>query len=135
MYIIIVGCSVLGSLLAADLSNSGHDVSVVDRDSANLVTLGSGFNGLIIRGVEYDSDNLKEAGIEKADYLIAASTSDSINITVSLIAKKIYNVPHVLAKINHPNKKEAYERLQIETICPTELSAQIVKSKIGGTGE
>jgi trk system potassium uptake protein TrkA len=132
MYIIIVGCSMLGGLLATDLSNAGHDVSVVDMDQNNLGSLGSGFNGLVIRGVEYDNEVLKEAGIEQADYLIAASESDSINITVSLIAKKIYKVPNIVAKINKPNKKEAYTGLKIETISPTEISAQILENIIEG---
>jgi trk system potassium uptake protein TrkA len=130
MHIIIVGCSKLGALLSAELSDDGHDVCVVDRNANKLAALGSGFNGLTVRGVEYDNDVLKEAGIEKTDYIISIAESDSINITVSLIAKKIYKVPRIIAIVNDPNKKAAYEGVFIETINPIEISAFILKSKI-----
>ncbi len=130
MYIIIIGCGRLGSTLAEELSDAGHDVSVVDRESKRLDTLGSGFNGLRVKGVEYDNDVLKEAGIERADYVISVTPDDNINITVSLIAKKIFEIPRIIARINEPNKKSVYEGLEIETINPTELSAYILKSRI-----
>jgi len=58
MYIIIIGCGRLGSTLAKELSDSGHDISILDRDGEKLQALGSGFNGQRIRGIEFDSDKL-----------------------------------------------------------------------------
>lgn len=130
MYIIIIGCGRLGSTLAEELSDAGHDVSIIDRDSKRLNTLGSGFNGLRIRGIEFDNDILIEAGIKQADFVISVTPDDNINITVSLIAKKIFNIPRIIARINDPGKKSVYEKLEIETINPTELGAYILKSRI-----
>lgn len=130
MYIIIIGCGRLGSMLAEDLSDSGHNISIVDREAKNLATLGSGFNGLRIKGIEFDNDILIEAGIKNADYIISATPDDNINITVALIAKKIFKVPRIIARINDPKKKRVYDGLGIETINPTELSVYILKSRI-----
>ncbi len=130
MYIIIIGCGRLGSMLAEDLSDSGHNISIVDREAKNLATLGSGFNGLRIKGIEFDNDILLEAGIKNADYIISATPDDNINITVALIAKKIFKVPRIIARINDPKKKRVYDGLGIETINPTELSVYILKSRI-----
>ena len=130
MYIIIIGCGRLGSMLAEDLSDSGYDISLVDREAKNLNTLGSGFNGLRIKGIEFDNDILIEAGIKHADYIISATPDDNINITVALIAKKIFKVPRIIARINDPKKKRVYDGLEIETINPTELSVYILKSRI-----
>ena len=130
MYIMIIGCGRLGSTLAKELSDAGHDVSVIERDSKKLGSLGSGFNGLCIKGIEFDNDVLTEAGIEHADYVLSVTPYDSINITVSLIAMKIFKVPRIIARINEPNKKSTYASLGIETINPTELSAYILKSRI-----
>ena len=130
MYIIIIGCGRLGSMLAEDLSDSGHNISIVDREAKNLATLGSGFNGLRIKGIEFDNDILLEAGIKNADYIISATPYDNINITVALIAKKIFKVPRIIARINDPKKKRVYDGLGIETINPTELSVYILKSRI-----
>ena len=130
MYIIIVGCGRLGSTLAKELSDADYDVSVVDNDSKKLDTLGSGFNGLRIKGVEFDIDVLKEAGIKQANCFVAATPDDNLNITASLIAKKIFQIPRIVARINEPKTKSIYDSLEIETINPTEISAFILKSRI-----
>ncbi|MDD4320935.1 MAG: TrkA family potassium uptake protein [Acidaminococcaceae bacterium] len=133
MYIIIIGCGRLGSMLAEDLSDAGYNISIVDREAKNLDTLGSGFNGLRIKGIEFDNDVLLEAGIKHADYIISATSDDNINITVALIAQKIFKVPRIIARINNPKKKPVYDGLGIETINPTELSVYILKSRIEET--
>lgn len=130
MYITIVGCGRLGSMLAENLANNGYDIAIIDRNAKNLETLGSGFNGLRVKGVEFDNDVLIDAGIKQADCLIAATPFDNINITVALVAKKIFRVPRIIAKINDPQKKRVYDGLAIETINPTELSAYILKTRI-----
>ena len=130
MYITNVGCGRLGSMLAENLANNGYDIAIIDRNAKNLETLGSGFNGLRVKGVEFDNDVLIDAGIKQADCLIAATPFDNINITVALVAKKIFSVPRIIAKINDPQKKRVYDSLAIETINPTELSAYILKTRI-----
>ena len=130
MYITIVGCGRLGSMLAEDLANNGHDIAIIDRNAKSLETLGSGFNGLRVKGVEFDNDVLIDAGIQHTDCLIAATPFDNINITVALVAKKIFSVPRIIAKINDPQKKRVYDGLAIETINPIELSAYILKTRI-----
>ncbi len=132
MYIIIIGCGKLGSTLAYELSDAGYNVAVVTSDSKKLDALGSGFNGLRIKGVEYDNNVLKEAGINHASFVICVTPDDNLNITTSLIAKKIFKVPRVIAKINEPSKKDVYKVLDIETINPTELISYIIRSKIEG---
>ena len=132
MFIIIAGCGKLGSTLAEELSDAGHNVSVIDRESKKLESLGSGFNGLSIKGIEYDSSVLKEAGIAHADYLISVTPDDNLNITVSLVAKETFKIPRVIARVNNPEKKSVFELLEIETINPTELISYIIRSKIEG---
>ena len=92
--------------------------------------LGSGFNGLSVKGVEYDSNVLEEAGIDHADYLLSLTPDDNLNIMVSLIAKECFTVPRVISRVNELSKKSVYELMEIETINPTELISCIIKSKI-----
>src|SRR5665647_2243096 len=81
MHIIIIGCGKLGSTLAKELSIAGHDISIIDHDNERLNVLGSGFNGLKIKGIEYDNDHLIEAGIKNADFVLAVTPDDNLNIT------------------------------------------------------
>lgn len=130
MYIIIIGCGRLGSTLAKELSDNGHDICILDRDDENLDRLGSGFNGLRIKGVEYDNDKLMEAGIDKADALLAVTHDDNVNITVSMIADRVHNVPKVIARVNEPSKKFIYETIGIDTINPVQSGVDVLRSKL-----
>lgn len=130
MYIIIIGCGRFGSKLAKELSDDGHDVCIIDRDGEKLNNLGSGFNGQRIKGIEFDSDNLHEAGIGQAEALIAVTPDDNINITVSLIAGKIFNVPKIFARVNDPEKIYFYKKLGIITINPIQYEIEIIKSRL-----
>ena len=130
MYIVIIGCGRLGSGLAMELSNDGHDVVIVDKYGENLERLGSGFNGIRIKGVEIDNDTLMEAGIDKADIFLAMTPADNINIMASQIAKDIFKVPTVIARIFDPSREFIYRKLGLQTISPTELGINIIKNKI-----
>lgn len=130
MYIVIIGCGRLGSGLAMELSNDGHDVVIVDKYAENLERLRSGFNGIRIKGVEIDNDILMEAGIDKADMFLAMTPADNINIMASQIAKDIFKVPRVIARIFDPSREFIYRKLGLQTINPTELGINIIKNRI-----
>ena len=130
MYIVIIGCGRLGSGLAMELSNDGHDVVIVDKYAENLERLRSGFNGTRIKGVEIDNDILMEAGIDKADMFLAMTPADNINIMASQIAKDIFKVPRVIARIFDPSREFIYRKLGLQTINPTELGINIIKNRI-----
>ena len=130
MNIIIIGCGRLGSTLANELSDAGHNISIIDRNSERLSVLGNGFNGLKIKGIEYDDEKLKEAGISTTDVILSVTPDENVNITVSLIAKKIYQVPRIIARIVNPNRQYIYEKLDIETVNPTQLGVDILKAKL-----
>lgn len=131
MHIIVVGCGRIGSTIARELSDSGADVAVIDRDSTRLNALGSGFNGQVIKGIEFDSDNLIKAGIEKADLILSVTPDDNVNITVSMVSKRLFNVPRVIARVCSQDKKFIYEKLELETINPTQLGVDLLINRIG----
>jgi trk system potassium uptake protein TrkA len=117
-------------MLARELSDEGHDIAIIDSLQDNLDKLGSGFNGNRIKGVEIDNDTLLEAGIDNADVFLAMTSDDNTNIMASQIAKDIFRVPRVIARIFDPSREFIYSKLGLETISPTQLGAKIVKSRI-----
>jgi trk system potassium uptake protein TrkA len=130
MYILIVGCGKIGSIIARELANYNHHISVIERDLDRINTLGSGFNGLITRGIEFDHDNLLAAGIERADAVLALSENDNVNITVSLVAKNIFHVKRVIAQVVDPNRRYVYEAMQIEIISPIRMGVNSLLGKL-----
>lgn len=132
MYVIIAGCGKVGSGLANKLYKEGHDVVVVDFDEESFSKIDPDFNGLKIVGVPFDQDVLKKAGIDKAEAVAAVTPEDNVNIMVSQIAKDIYGVPRVLARIFNPEREYVFHQFGLETICPTNISVDIIGSIILG---
>ncbi|MCR8746765.1 TrkA family potassium uptake protein [Romboutsia lituseburensis] len=130
MYIIIAGCGRIGSNLAKDLLDDGHDLVIVDRDKQKLDLLGTGLNATRILGIEYDLDILREAGIENADVFLALTQNDSINITACQVAKDIFKVNTVIAKVADVSKEHIYKSLNIQYINPIKLGIDDLKSRI-----
>lgn len=122
-YIIIVGCGRLGGILANRLSAQEHDVVVIDNDDYAFTRLSADFSGFTIHGDATERETLHEAKISKADYLLAMTTQDNVNLMVAQIAKTIYNVPYVVARIYDPTREVIYREFGIETISPTHLTA------------
>lgn len=118
MFVIVAGCGQLGAGLARGLSSSGDDVVVVD-EQADQQRLGSGFDGVVVRGSPTDVDVLREAGIENAQLLVAVTADDNTNVMAIQIAKQVFAVPMVLARISNPEREHFYRGLGLSTVCPT----------------
>ncbi len=130
MYIIIVGCGRVGSELAKLLADAGHNVVVVDKDTASFKQLGNDFNGVTITGNGFDVDLLKEAGIEQADAFCTVTDNDNANIMSGQVAKKIFHIPKVIARINDVQYKHIYKMLGIDIVSSTSLLASMIRNKI-----
>ncbi|MCX5703642.1 MAG: TrkA family potassium uptake protein [Candidatus Omnitrophica bacterium] len=130
MNIIIVGCGRVGSELAKLLSSEGHNVVVIDRSQASFERLGGTFNGLTIAGNGFDLKLLKQAGIEKADAFCAVTNGDNTNLISAQVAKKIFKVPKVLARVYDPQRAYIYISLGLDIISGTILFAAMLRDKI-----
>lgn len=118
MRILVIGCGRMGAGLAQRLEEQGHALTVVDSDAAALARLAPTFRGELIRGDGMDRDILEHAGITQADGLAAVSGSDEVNVVVARMARQIYHVPQVTARIYDPRKAEIYRRLGLQTVAP-----------------
>jgi trk system potassium uptake protein TrkA len=111
MKIIIMGCGRVGSQVSQLLVKHGHQVTVIDHDANALARLGMDFKGKVVRGLGFDKNVLLEAGIETAEGFVAASSSDNANIVAARIARTIFRVPRVVARLYDPVRAEVYQRL------------------------
>ena len=111
-----MGCGRVGSSVADGLSRLGHDVAVIDSDGAAFGRLSPDFAGERVLGLGFDRDVLLKAGIEEADAFAAVSSGDNSNIISARLAREIFRVPRVVARIYDAKRAEVYERLGIPTI-------------------
>lgn len=130
MYVIIVGCGRVGSELARLLSSEGHNVAVIDKNRGSFDRLGSTFNGLTVAGNGFSLDLLKQIEIEKADAFCAVTNGDNTNLVSAQVAKKIFNVPKVIARVYDPQRAHIYTALGLDIISGTILFASMLRDKI-----
>jgi trk system potassium uptake protein TrkA len=130
MYVIIVGCGRVGSELAKLLSNEGHNVVVIDKNPASFERLGGTFNGLTRTGNGFDLELLKQVGIEKADAFCAVTNGDNTNLISAQVAKKIFKVTKVIARVYDPQRAHIYAALGLDIISGTILFAAMLRDKI-----
>jgi trk system potassium uptake protein len=134
MQIIIIGCGKVGSALAGELVSQGHDVVIIDSDP-QLIQNADELDCIKITGIPIDREILRQAGIETADVLCATTQNDNINIMVAQIAREIYQIPKIIARIFNPVNSQVFEEFNLNTICQTELSVQAFLRKIAGETE
>uniref|UniRef100_A0AAU2JXC2 Trk system potassium uptake protein TrkA n=1 Tax=Streptomyces sp. NBC_00049 TaxID=2903617 RepID=A0AAU2JXC2_9ACTN len=123
MHIVIMGCGRVGSALAQTLEQQGHTVAVVDQDPTAFRRLGAGFGGRRVTGVGFDQDTLREAGIEEAGAFAAVSSGDNSNIIAARVAREMFGVENVAARIYDPKRAEVYQRLGIPTVATVRWTA------------
>jgi trk system potassium uptake protein TrkA len=129
MYIVIAGCGRLGAQLASIAAKDKHDVAVVSRTVDDFKRLTDNFNGITLEGIEFDIDTLKSAGIEQAGAFAAVTSDDNTNIMAAQVARNVFKVPIVVARVFDPLKEKTFNALGIDSICPTTLGAASIYSK------
>jgi len=111
-----MGCGRVGSSLAAELEAAGHSVAIIDQSREAFRRLGPDFKGRTVTGVGFDRDTLVEAGIETASAFAAVSNGDNSNIIAARVAREVFGVSNVVARIYDSGRAEIYQRLGIPTV-------------------
>jgi len=124
MKIIVMGCGRVGSQVSQLLVSHGHEVTVINHDANALARLGADFKGRIVHGLGFDRTTLLEAGVETAEGFVAASSSDNANIVAARIARNMFHVPRVVARLYDPVRAEIYQRLGLTTISSSAWGAE-----------
>ena len=118
MQSIIIGCGRVGAGVAQSLSQRGQVVMVVDHEATAFERLGTGFKGQTLLGAGLDRDVLRQAGIERTDGLAVVTGSDDTNVVIARLARQVFRVPRVVARLHDPRHAEVYRQLGIQTLTP-----------------
>ena len=135
MNIVIVGCGRVGAFLAGQLDKAGHAVSIIDLDRAAFAHLPQGFGGSTYLGNGTDLDILRTAGIEKADALFTLTQGDNRNLMSAQIARQIFGVKRVIAKVNDPVRADLYRAHGISTVSRTTILGTLLEAMLMGDAE
>jgi trk system potassium uptake protein TrkA len=103
MKVIIVGGGKVGTSLALLLLEKGYAVKVIEAERerisrlqqdlpADVVALGNGTDPVV----------LEATGILGVDVVAATTGQDETNLVVTNLARFVFNVPRVVARVNNP---------------------------------
>ncbi len=123
MKVIVVGMGRLGLGLARSLVKEGDQVIAIDSDPEVLKGIVD-FPVKKVVGIGFDRKVLEEAKISAVDAVVACTSSDEANIVIAKVAKDVYHVPRVIARLYDYNKEETYRRIGIQTISATTWGAR-----------
>jgi trk system potassium uptake protein TrkA len=101
MRVIVIGGAGVAEQVADALEKAGDEVTVIDTDAGRESALAKA--GLrAVRGDATIPATLEAAGALRAEVLVACTRSDEDNLVISLLAKRHFNVPRVIARVNDP---------------------------------
>jgi trk system potassium uptake protein TrkA len=130
--VVIVGCGRTGAFLAELLDQGGDTVSIVDVERSAFSRLPSNFKGTPVLGNGTDMDILRQAGIESANAFLALTQGDNRNLMAAQIAKKIFGVAQVFAKVNDPIRASTYRGQGLYTFSRTTILGTLLHAVLSG---
>ena len=115
MYIVVIGGGKVGYYLAKELVEEGHEVLVIEKDSAKCGRIAEELGDIVLLGDGCEASTMEIAGFNRADMLIAVTGDDEDNLATCQVAKAKFNLPRTVARINNPKNEEIFKRLGIDT--------------------
>ena len=126
MKIIIIGDGKVGLAITAELSREGHDLYIIDSNQNVLDKSRELYDVMVVHGNGASPPILLQTGAETADLIIAATSSDEVNMLSCIFAKKI-GTKQTIARVRNPEYGEHLsllrEELGLSMLINPELSA------------
>lgn len=126
MNIVIVGDGKVGTAIMAQLADEGHNLVMIDNKAEVLRQSAEDFDVMVVHGNGASLSVLREAGVGEADLLIAATSTDEVNLLTCIFARKL-GVAHTIARVRNPEYtvqlSELKEELGLSLAINPELSA------------
>ena len=131
MRVMIIGCGRVGSVLANQLDEAGHQVVVLDRNQQAFRRLSEKFSGERRVGNGLVEEYVRPVLQEKTDILFVMTDKDNINLMIAQRAKRNVQVDRVIAEVHDSILAGLYKELGVETVCPTDLVVRDLLQVIG----
>ena len=129
MYVVIAGGGKIGRYIAKDLSEKGHEATIVERIGTRCEQLVAETDVLVIEGDACDVSYLEQAHCDRADVFVSTTHEDDDNLVAAQLAKIEFGVPRAIARVNTPKNVEIFESLGIEPVSSTRLISELLENE------
>jgi len=132
MYIIIAGGGKVGYYLAKELLADGHEILVIERDYKKVHQISAQLGeGAVMRGQADEAATLERAGVNRAGLVIAVTGDDEDNLVICQVARRRFDVPRTIARVNNPQNEELFHKLGIDvTVSSTKLILSLIEQEL-----
>jgi trk system potassium uptake protein len=131
MYVIVIGGGKVGYFLARDLVDRGDEVTLIEKDSTRADWLEGQLGSIVMRGDGDEMAFLRTTGVERADAVAAVTGDDEDNLIALQLAKKHFNVPLTIARVNNPDNVQIFQALGVDqAVSATEILLNALEPKL-----
>jgi trk system potassium uptake protein TrkA len=131
VYVVVIGGGNVGYYLTKELLAAGHEVVVIEEDSARARVIADELGSIVVANDGCEGRYQAEAGMARADVMAAVTGDDAVNLAACQIAKMRFNVPRSIARINDPKNEKLFRQLAIdETVSPTRSILGVIEHEI-----
>ncbi len=127
--VVIIGAGKIGRHLARELADAGHAVTVAEIDGEVARQLAESVDALVLEGDGTSMSILKDAEVSRADWLLAVTGQDEVNLTACELAETM-GADRVLARLNDPRNRATFDALGIPVVAVTDLISQLISREI-----
>ncbi|MBE6485348.1 MAG: TrkA family potassium uptake protein [Methanosphaera stadtmanae] len=125
---IIVGAGRIGYNLAKSLAEN-HDITIIDKDKEVCEKISDTLDCYVIQGTGTNTHILKEADVRKADFFVAATGNDEVNLLSSVYAKD-HGVKKIVSRLNNTEHEDIFKKLKIKTVNPEKSATRFIARTI-----
>ncbi len=122
MKVVVVGGGKVGYYLTKTLIEHGHEPSLIEADKGVCHRLANDLDIPIICGDGTTIDVLEAADLPEAQVLISVTGQDENNLIACQLAKKKFDVPKVVAKVNNPKNAAVLKQLGVDIVISSTLN-------------
>ena len=138
--IAVLGAGQVGSSLAKILTDDGNDITLIDTNLSVIEDLQEDNDIKTIHGNASSPSVLEQAEVNDCDILIATTASDEVNLVSCHLAKKMFNVPTVIARLRNSEFQVSTSGFDLDLfsinsiISPSQLVTDFIKNIIEHPG-
>ena len=131
MYVIIIGGGKVGYYLSQEVRRDGHEVTVLERDPKRYQLIVRELGDMVTLGDGCEVRTMQEAGMNRADVVVAVTGHDEDNLVICQMAKNRFQVPRTVARVNNPRNEQIFRDLGVdETLNSTRIIFNLIMQEV-----
>lgn len=130
MNVLIVGGGKVGYYLASHLSDSGHRVTLIEKDPERSRKISDVLNVLVICGEGSELGVLEDAEAANADVVAVVTGRDEDNLVVAQVLKEYFAVQRIVVRVNNPANEPVFHALGFDlTVSSTGVISRLIEEE------